>query len=221
MKWLCTIYISNFMLAFLLCADLDTGHIFDMRKVPGVLCPPSLFCVLIIVSVSLPLCVSLSLALWDSPFPLLLSHEWGQRVLSSLLDAVGVTNGNMALPVARSTNSKQSEGGERKWRGATRREMKRNVRGLPQRTNAKGQKSAWRYQRSVYIFLTAWSSPLVTSLICLHTFKLIPRLMWPFSTPKWTNFGDVKITNWCLSCPILLLYQLEINIRKTFRLPHR
>lgn len=162
MKWLCTFYISNFMLAFLLCADLDTDIFLICAKslsaVPSLSVLCANYCSLCLcICVSLCVCLCLSLSLWDSPFPLLLSHEWGQRVLSSLLDPVGVTNGNMALPVARSTNSKQSEGGERKWRGAMRREMKskRNEGGLPLRTNAKGQKSAWRYQRPVYIFLTA------------------------------------------------------------------
>ena len=50
-----------------------------------------------------------------APFPVV-----GSGVLSSPLEPVGVTNGNTALPAARSTNSKQSEGGGREQRGLIR-----------------------------------------------------------------------------------------------------
>lgn len=52
--------------------------------------------------------------------PLLLSQWWGHEGLSSPLEPVGVTNGNTALPAARSTNSKQRVGGGRERRGVIR-----------------------------------------------------------------------------------------------------
>lgn len=69
------------------------------------------------------------------PFPVV-----GSEVLSSLLEPAGVTNGNTALPVAHSTNSKQSEGGERERRGVIRKRKEEGTTELNKRTCRKGWK---------------------------------------------------------------------------------
>lgn len=95
---------------FVLC-DLDFHHIQKLVQISG--SSLNLYC-----SSPHPL-----IALCDFPFPLvplLFSQWWGQRVLSSPLVPAGVTNGNEALPAARSTNSKQSESTERKWKSVIR-----------------------------------------------------------------------------------------------------
>lgn len=78
-----------------------------------------MFSVIIFLCSPLSLSVEPSVILYSlfslAPFPVV-----GSEGLSSPLEPLGVTNGNTALPAARSTNSKQSEGGERERRGVIR-----------------------------------------------------------------------------------------------------
>lgn len=159
--------------------------------------------------------------IFSFPCSLALFPVVGSEGLSSPLEPVGVTNGNMALSVARSTNSKQSEGGEGERRVWWEREMKSKSK-LWWGTR-EGCRKGWtlKVKRLVYLFLThrGEKTHLLGSEICLPSFYIYSKVYKDCQFQTWNeqiSLDFAPLTWFACLVDLSLLHHLEMNTEHLF-----